>query len=118
VAGRGVEQVLAVLRVQHRIRSAAAVARREPRVHVAAEAGGVHEQLAGDRRLGGAGIRFPGACHRATVTMSVSPARRAAYQVVLRVFEQDAYADRAFATAAAGLDARDRALAQQIAYGT
>ena len=50
--------------------------------------------------------------------MSVSPARRAAYQVVLRVFEQDAYADRALATAAEGLDARDRALAQQIAYGT
>ena len=50
--------------------------------------------------------------------MAVSPARRAAYEVVLRVFEQDAYADRAFETAAAGLDARDRALAQQIAYGT
>jgi 16S rRNA (cytosine967-C5)-methyltransferase len=50
--------------------------------------------------------------------MSVSPARRAAYEVVRRVFEDDAYADRAFATAADGLDARDRALAQQIAYGT
>jgi 16S rRNA (cytosine967-C5)-methyltransferase len=48
----------------------------------------------------------------------VSPARRAAYEVVRRVFEEDAYADRAFATAASGLDARDRALAQQIAYGT
>jgi 16S rRNA (cytosine967-C5)-methyltransferase len=50
--------------------------------------------------------------------MAASPARRAAYEVVRRVFEQDAYADRAFVTAAAGLDARDRALAQQIAYGT
>jgi 16S rRNA (cytosine967-C5)-methyltransferase len=49
---------------------------------------------------------------------AISSARRAAYDVVLRVFEQDAYADRAFATASAGLDARDRALAQQIAYGT
>jgi 16S rRNA (cytosine967-C5)-methyltransferase len=49
---------------------------------------------------------------------AVSPARRAAYDVVLRVFEDDAYADRAFAGAAAGLDPRDRALAQQIAYGT
>jgi 16S rRNA (cytosine967-C5)-methyltransferase len=48
----------------------------------------------------------------------VSPARRAAYETVLRVFEQDAYADRAFVTAARGLDARDRALAQRIAYGT
>jgi 16S rRNA (cytosine967-C5)-methyltransferase len=49
---------------------------------------------------------------------SVSPARLAAYEVVRRVFEQAAYADRALVTAAAGLDARDRALAQQIAYGT
>jgi 16S rRNA (cytosine967-C5)-methyltransferase len=50
--------------------------------------------------------------------MSVSAGRRAAYEVVLRVFEQDAYADRAFSTAAASLDRRDRALAQHIAYGT
>ena len=48
----------------------------------------------------------------------IAPARRVAYDVVLRVFEEDAYADRAFAAAAAGLDARDRALAQRIAYGT
>ena len=48
----------------------------------------------------------------------IAPARRAAYEVVRRVFEEDAYADRAFATAATGLDARDRALAQRIAYGT
>ena len=50
--------------------------------------------------------------------MSVSPGRRAAYEVVLRVFEQEAYADRALATVAVALDSRDRALAQQIAYGT
>ncbi len=49
---------------------------------------------------------------------AVSPARRAAYEVVRRVFEDDAYADRAFSSAAGGLDDRDRALAQQIAYGT
>ena len=49
---------------------------------------------------------------------SIAPARRAAYEVVRRVFEDDAYADRVFATAAEGLDRRDRALAQQIAYGT
>ena len=49
--------------------------------------------------------------------MTISPARRAAYEVLLRVFEQDAFADRAFATAAEGLDARDRALAQRLAYG-
>ncbi len=50
--------------------------------------------------------------------MSVSPARWAAYTVTLRVFEDAAYADRAFASAAAGLDPRDRALAQRIAFGT
>jgi 16S rRNA (cytosine967-C5)-methyltransferase len=49
---------------------------------------------------------------------AVSPARRAAYEVVRRVFEQEAYADRAFVTAAEPLDERDRALAQRIAYGT
>ena len=48
----------------------------------------------------------------------VSPARRAAYETVLRVFEQDAYADRALRTAVASLDQRDRALAQRLAYGT
>jgi 16S rRNA (cytosine967-C5)-methyltransferase len=37
---------------------------------------------------------------------------------VLRVFEQDAYADRARRTAADALDRRDRALAQRLAYGT
>ncbi len=46
-----------------------------------------------------------------------SPARRAAYEVLLRVFEQDAYADRAFRTAADGLDPRERAFAQRLAYG-
>jgi 16S rRNA (cytosine967-C5)-methyltransferase len=47
-----------------------------------------------------------------------SPARRVAQQVVLRVFEQGAYADRAFAGAARSLDERERAFAQQLAYGT
>jgi len=47
----------------------------------------------------------------------ISPARRAAYRVLLRVFEDDAYADHAFRTAAGGLDERDRALAQRLAYG-
>jgi 16S rRNA (cytosine967-C5)-methyltransferase len=48
----------------------------------------------------------------------VSPARTAAYETVLRVFEQDAYADRALRTAAESLDQRDRAFAQRLAYGT
>lgn len=48
---------------------------------------------------------------------SVSPARRAAFEVLRRVFEADAYADRAFRTAAEGLDDRDRALARRLAFG-
>jgi 16S rRNA (cytosine967-C5)-methyltransferase len=48
----------------------------------------------------------------------VSPARAVAFSVVRRVFEQDAYADRALAAEAARLDQRDRSLATQIAYGT
>ena len=37
--------------------------------------------------------------------------------MLVRVFEEGAYADRAFAAEAAGLDPRDRAFAQRIAYG-
>jgi 16S rRNA (cytosine967-C5)-methyltransferase len=48
----------------------------------------------------------------------ISPARQAAYEVLLRVFEQDAYADRAFRSAAEGLDERERAFAQRLAYGS
>jgi 16S rRNA (cytosine967-C5)-methyltransferase len=48
---------------------------------------------------------------------TVSPARSAAFVVLQRVFEDDAYADRALRTAAAELDARDRALAQRLSYG-
>jgi 16S rRNA (cytosine967-C5)-methyltransferase len=50
--------------------------------------------------------------------MTVSPARRAAYATVLRVFEDAAYADRALRSAAERLDGRDRAFAQRLAYGT
>jgi 16S rRNA (cytosine967-C5)-methyltransferase len=49
---------------------------------------------------------------------SISPARAAAFEVIRRVFEEEAYADRALRTAAAKLDERDRALARQLAYGT
>jgi 16S rRNA (cytosine967-C5)-methyltransferase len=48
----------------------------------------------------------------------IAPARRVAFEVVRRVFEDDAYADRALTAAAGGLDERDRGLAQRIAYGT
>ena len=45
-------------------------------------------------------------------------ARGVALDVVRRVFEDGAYADRAFRAAASGLDERDRAFAMQLAYGT
>jgi 16S rRNA (cytosine967-C5)-methyltransferase len=48
----------------------------------------------------------------------VSPARACAFAVVRRVFEHDAYADRALAAEASGLDTRERSLAMSLAYGT
>ena len=50
--------------------------------------------------------------------MSVAPARRAAFEVLRRVFEEDAYADRALRTASEQLDDRDRSLARQLAFGS
>jgi 16S rRNA (cytosine967-C5)-methyltransferase len=51
---------------------------------------------------------------------SVTPARACAYAVLRRTFEQDAWADRALHGEASRhrLDARERALATQLAYGT
>jgi len=49
--------------------------------------------------------------------VSVAPARSAAYEVLLRVFEDDAYADRALRSASEALDDRDRALARRLAFG-
>ncbi len=48
-----------------------------------------------------------------------TPARRVAYEVLRRVFEHDSYADRALRSAArrAGLEGRERAQAQRLAYG-
>ena len=50
---------------------------------------------------------------------AATPARRAAYEVVRRVFEHGAWADRALPAAIerAGVGARDRAQAQWLAYG-
>jgi 16S rRNA (cytosine967-C5)-methyltransferase len=50
---------------------------------------------------------------------AATPARRAAYEVLRRTFEEDAWTDRALPAAVErhGLDARDRALAQRLAYG-
>jgi 16S rRNA (cytosine967-C5)-methyltransferase len=48
---------------------------------------------------------------------SASPSRQVAHRVLVRVFDEGAYADRAFAAEAAELDPRDRAFAQRTAYG-
>lgn len=52
-------------------------------------------------------------------TRAVAPQRRAAYEVLRRVFEHGAWADRAFPAAAGRhrLDSRERAQAQRLAYG-
>ena len=50
--------------------------------------------------------------------MEVAPARQAAYDVLRRVAEEGAYADRALRSASEGLDDRDRALARQLAFGS
>jgi 16S rRNA (cytosine967-C5)-methyltransferase len=47
----------------------------------------------------------------------IGPARAAAFQVLLRVFEDGAYADRALRSLARELDDRDRALARRLAFG-
>jgi 16S rRNA (cytosine967-C5)-methyltransferase len=52
------------------------------------------------------------------VLATLSPARRAAHAVVLRTLSEGAYADRALHGEARGLEARDRALAKQLAFGT
>jgi len=49
--------------------------------------------------------------------VSAHDARRVAYEVVRRTFEQGAYADRAFAGEATGLDVRERRQAMRMAYG-
>jgi len=50
---------------------------------------------------------------------AATPERRAAYEVLRRTFEHDAWADRAFPAAAErhGLSGRERAQAQRLAYG-
>jgi 16S rRNA (cytosine967-C5)-methyltransferase len=48
---------------------------------------------------------------------SASHSRRVAHRVLVRVFDEGAYADRTFAAEAAELDPRDRAFAQRVAYG-
>ena len=53
------------------------------------------------------------------MSLAATPARRAAFEVLRRVFEHDAWADRAFPAAAErhSLAGRERAQAQQLAFG-
>jgi 16S rRNA (cytosine967-C5)-methyltransferase len=51
-------------------------------------------------------------------TATIAPARQCAYTVLRRVFERGAYADQAFQAETKELDARDRALAMRLAYGS
>ena len=48
---------------------------------------------------------------------AVGPARAAAFEVLRRVFEEGAYADRVLRSVVVDLDPRDRALAQRLAFG-
>ncbi len=50
--------------------------------------------------------------------MSVSAGRRAAFEVVRRTLAEGAYTDRALHGQTRGLDARDRAFAKRLAFGT
>jgi 16S rRNA (cytosine967-C5)-methyltransferase len=54
----------------------------------------------------------------AAAAPGLSPARVLAFEVVRRVFEQGAWADRVLAARAGTLAPRDRALATALAYGT
>ncbi len=57
------------------------------------------------------------AADSARAPRGVSPARACAYAVLRRVFEHDAYADRALHAEARGLSPRDRGLATALTYG-
>src|SRR5262249_5755680 len=89
---------------------------RTPRHHLARAARGRRPRARGGAAGGEAQDDVRGVPARDS--RMTAPARAAAYRVVRRVFEDGAYADRSIAGATAGLDDRDRALAQRIAYGT
>ncbi len=69
-------------------------------------------------RPNGRGKASGGTAPARHASAKTAPARRCAYLVLRRVFEQGAYADRALQSEAAELDMRDRALAMRLVYGT
>jgi 16S rRNA (cytosine967-C5)-methyltransferase len=69
------------------------------------------------RAGGGRGKAGGGPARAQRTNAPIAPARRCAFTVLRRVFEQGAYADRALQAEAVKLDARDRALTMRLAYG-
>jgi 16S rRNA (cytosine967-C5)-methyltransferase len=65
-----------------------------------------------------AGTDYPPVARSYPRRVPASPARRTAHRVVRRVLEQNAFADQALHAEAEGLDARERAFARQLAFGT
>jgi 16S rRNA (cytosine967-C5)-methyltransferase len=53
-----------------------------------------------------------------SVSTEIAPARRCAFAVLRRTFEQGAYTDQALHAEARGLDSRDRSLAMRLATGS
>jgi 16S rRNA (cytosine967-C5)-methyltransferase len=68
-------------------------------------------------RRGKRGPRAPAATVNPVPSTTVTPARRAAHAVVRRALADGAFVDRALHGEARDLDARDRALAKQLAFG-
>ena len=99
---------------------------RAPSCTAARSRSGVHRSARPDRSnpsrssptVGSGWTLQPGCAVSGDDAASISPARAAAFEVIRRVFEDEAYADRALRTATAKLDERDRSLARQLAYGT
>src|SRR3954453_8587353 len=89
--------------------------RASPGGRAAGALGGAAGRRAGGDLRGGSGGPRGGPGGR---LMRPSPARVVAHRVVRRVFEEDAFADRAFRGEAAQLEPRERALAMRLAYGT
>lgn len=91
-------------------------------IEVAGDEGGLAEDRYADAATPGkrdrADAKGPRVARQRTIAgVRVAPARRCAYAVIRRVFEQDAYADRVLQSEARDLDTRDRSLAMRLAYG-
>jgi len=77
------------------------------------------QNAAGEERHDSRVAEAASSAHNVRGAGSVTPARECAFAVLRRVFEEDAWADRVLHGEARrlGLDARERGLATQLAYG-